>query len=73
MSLLTSIDGIPLFSTSAEAASWPQSNGVTGAHTHAFQGHTGYMGGASHQAAVSAINTNTGTTASSTASGSGGY
>ena len=73
MPILTSIDGIPLFSTSAEAVSWAQSNGVTGVHTHVFQGQTGYMGGTSHQAAVSALNRNTGTTASSTASGSGGY
>ena len=73
MPILTSIDGIPLFSTSAEAVSWAQSNWVTGVHTHVFEGQTVYMGATSHQAAVSAINTNTGTTASSTASGSGGY
>ncbi len=73
MPILTTIDGIPLFSTSAEASSWAQANGVTGVHTHVFQGQTGYMGGSSHGAAVSAINTNTGTTTSGTTSGSGGY
>ena len=75
MSVLTTIGGIPLFSTSAEAQSWAQSNGVTGVHTHLFQGQTGYMGGSSHGAAVSSINTNTGTTTSSTSSTSntGGY
>ena len=73
MPILTSIDGIPLFSTSAEAVSWAQSNGVTGVHTHVFQGQTGYMGGTSHQAAVSALNRNTGTTTLGTTRRPGGY
>ena len=53
MSVLTTIGGIPLFSTSAEALTWAQSNGLTGIHTHLFQGVTGYMGGSNHAAAVS--------------------
>jgi|3_EtaG_2_1085321.scaffolds.fasta_scaffold99200_3 hypothetical protein len=52
MSLLTNINGIPLFSTIQEALSWAQSNGLEGSHTHTFNGQTGYMGGISHNAAT---------------------
>ena len=46
--ILTTIDGIPLFSTIAEALAWASSNGVTGYHIHIYQGQIGYMGGFDH-------------------------
>ena len=55
MSVLTLIAGIPLYSTVQEAAAWAGANGVSGFHTHGWQGQTGYMGGSSHSAAVQAI------------------
>lgn len=48
MALLTTIDGIPLYSTLEEAIYWANLNGLEGYHTHQFQGETGYMGGLSH-------------------------
>jgi len=75
MSLMTTIDGIPLFSTVAEAQSWASSYGMSGYHTHNYQGQTGYMGGVNHGQivrAVISINNNTTPTPSSGNSG-GGY
>ena len=46
--ILTTIDGIPLYSTVQEAIQWASSRGLTGYHTHIYQGQTGYMGGSSH-------------------------
>ena len=74
MSLMTTIDGIPLFSTVAEAQSWASSYGISGYHTHSYQGQTGYMGGASHGQivrAVISINNNTTPAPSSQTSSSG--
>ena len=81
MSVLTTIGGIPLFSTSAEAESWASARGLQGTHTHVYQGQTGYMGGSTHNQAASTLGqnttttSNTGTTTSSTSSTSntGGY
>ena len=75
MSLLTTIDGIPLFSTITEAQNWASSYGMSGYHTHNYQGQTGYMGGVSHTQIVRAIisvNNNTTPAPSSPASSSGG-
>tara|TARA_R100001509_G_scaffold113064_1_gene68453 strand:- start:351 stop:608 length:258 start_codon:yes stop_codon:yes gene_type:complete len=52
MPVLTTIDGIPLFSTVAEALSWAAANGLSGYHTHTYQGQTGYMGGINHASAT---------------------
>ena len=52
MSLITTINGIPLFSTLAEALAWARSNNLTGHHTHTYQNKTGYMGGATHNQAT---------------------
>ena len=81
--MLTTIDGIPLFSTVAEAQDWASSYGISGYHTHNYQGQTGYMGGANHTQIVRSIisinNNNTTPTTSSTPSssssnsGGGGY
>ena len=80
MSFIANIDSIPLFTTSEEAISWALVNGTSGFHTHEFQGQTGYMGGSSHQQALSAqmepeyASTSTSTTAPSEfSSGGGGY
>jgi hypothetical protein len=70
--ILTTIDGIPLFSTIAEALAWASSNGVTGYHIHIYQGQTGYMGGYSHGTVISPTNT-TSSSSMSSSSGSGGY
>ena len=55
MSLLTNIDGVPLFSTIQEALDWGALYGITGYHTHIFQGQIGYMGGANHAQATDAL------------------
>ena len=48
MPIITTIAGVPLFTTIAEALAWAAANGLSGYHTHNIQGQTGYMGGASH-------------------------
>ena len=55
MSVITTIAGIPLYSTIQEATAWARANGLSGFHTHGWQGQTGYMGGSSHSAATQAI------------------
>ena len=59
MSLLTTIDGIPLYTTIAEAGAWASNYGITGYHTHEYQGQTGYMGGANHADINAVINSGT--------------
>ena len=53
MPLLTTINNIPLYSTIEEALGYAASNGLTGYHTHEYQGQIGYMGGRTHIEAVS--------------------
>ena len=80
MALLTSIDGVPVYSTVAEALAYAAANNLVGYHTHNVQGQIGYMGGATHtQAATpsSGFNPNNQTntppaTSSSGTSGAGG-
>ena len=48
MALITTISGIPLFSTWNEASTWATANKLNGYHTHKFQGRIGYMGGTNH-------------------------
>ena len=52
MSIITTINGIPLFSTRREALAWARSNSLTGYHTHTYPGKTGFMGGAPHSHAT---------------------
>mgnify|MGYP003123695523 CR=1 FL=1 len=52
MAILTTINGIPLFSTVQEALAWAQQNGLSGYHTHTYQGSVGYMGGYTHAQAT---------------------
>ena len=51
MSILTNIDGVPLFTTISEARNWASTNRCSGYHTHSYQGQTGYMGCADHSQA----------------------
>ena len=62
MSLLAMIDGIPLFSTVEEALAWGQTYGITGSHTHNYQGQVGYMAGNTHSDITLAMTTPTVTT-----------
>jgi len=48
MAILTTIGGVPLFTTLQEALAWAAANGLNGYHTHNWQGQLGYMGGANH-------------------------
>ena len=50
--ILTTIDGIPLYSTIEEAVQWGQSRNLVGYHTHTYQGQIGYMGGYNHNNAT---------------------
>ena len=52
MSILTTISGVPLFTTQSEALSWGYVRGLEGFHTHTYQGLTGFMGGIDHSIAV---------------------
>jgi len=66
MSLITTIAGIPLFTTIQEALTWANANGLVGYHTHNIQNQTGYMGGTSHiQATGMPTNSNAPTTPAS--------
>ena len=55
MSLITHIDGVPLYSTIAEAVLWGRQYNLTGYHTHNVLGQVGYMGGTNHQQIVQAM------------------
>ena len=52
MAILTIINAIPLFSTQAEATAWGASRGLSGFHTHNYNGENGYMAGANHTQAI---------------------
>jgi len=70
--ILTTIDGIPLYSTPQEAVNWATQNNVQGYHTHTYQGQIGYMGGATHASAVSSLTAPTITRTPNTSNSSGG-
>ena len=44
--ILTTIDGIPVYSTIEEALAWAKINGLEKAHVHRLVSGFGYMGGA---------------------------
>ena len=78
MALLTMIGGVPLYSTVAEALAYAAANGLSGYHTHVYQGQVGYMGGATHGAAATpssgfSNNNNTSNNTTSGGGGGGGY
>ena len=72
MAVLTTIAGIPLYSTPGEATAWAIANGLSGFHTHGWQGQTGYMGGASHAAATQGSTVTHPMSQTTTSSSSGG-
>tara|TARA_Y100000361_G_scaffold150927_1_gene167411 strand:+ start:1160 stop:1396 length:237 start_codon:yes stop_codon:yes gene_type:complete len=75
MAVLTMIGGVPLYSTVAEALAYAAANGLSGYHTHVYQGQVGYMGGATHGAAAtpsSGFSNNNNTSSGTTSSGGGG-
>jgi hypothetical protein len=87
--ILTTIDGMPLYSTSPEAVAHAIRIGLQGYHTHTFRGRVGYMAGVNHQsilqtrqrtnnttvAPVTQPNTSTtsSNTSGSSSGGGGGY
>jgi len=76
--ILTSINGIPLYSTLQEARTWATANRTNGYHTHVFNGQIGYMGGSTHSNAIQTTTTTStivrrNPTSSSGSSGGGGY
>jgi hypothetical protein len=73
MAVLTTIAGVPLFSTIQEALAWARANGLSGYHIHNWQGQQGYMGGTNHQQATGMpLNTNAPSGGSGGSSGGGG-
>ncbi len=61
MSVLKTIDRIPLFNRQSLAETWGEQYGLSGYHTHiieegVYKGQTGYMAGNSHEQAVIAFN-----------------
>tara|TARA_R110000744_G_scaffold260519_1_gene375458 strand:+ start:276 stop:590 length:315 start_codon:yes stop_codon:yes gene_type:complete len=55
MSLITYIDGIPVYTTIKESMSWASQYNLPGYHEHIIGGRLGYMGGSSHQQITQAI------------------
>ena len=55
MSLITHIDGVPLYTTLADAELWASQYNLLGYHTHNVLGIVGYMGGASHEDITTAM------------------
>ena len=49
MSLLTTIDNIPLYDTMREALIWGKQYGIQGYHIHYYNNIRGYMSGATHE------------------------
>ena len=55
MSLLTVIDGVPLYTTIEEADIYGTQYNLTGHHTHVHNGVTGYMSGTNHVIITAAL------------------
>ena len=55
MSVLTLIDGIPLFTTVQQAVDWGAQYNIQGYHTHTYNGIVGYMSGDNHNQMVSVV------------------
>ena len=49
MALLTTINGIPLYSTVNEALAYAEAESLQGYHTHRYKNIVGYMGGVNHE------------------------
>tara|TARA_R110002012_G_scaffold34529_1_gene99631 strand:- start:136 stop:411 length:276 start_codon:yes stop_codon:yes gene_type:complete len=55
MSVLTVIDGIPLFTTVQQALAWGANYNILGYHTHSYEGQVGYMSGENHSEITTAL------------------
>ena len=74
MAILTTIDGVPLYSTLQEAIEYATQNNLSGYHTHVHNGVIGYMGGATHgQASTASSGFQEDTTINNTNSNIGNY
>jgi len=64
MSVLKTIDNVPLFNSQSSAELWGKQYGLSGYHTHVveegvYKGQTGFMAGSNHMEAVAAWNSGT--------------
>tara|TARA_R110002020_G_scaffold372404_2_gene583863 strand:- start:24 stop:353 length:330 start_codon:yes stop_codon:yes gene_type:complete len=50
MPILTTISGIPVYTTIEEALAWAGANGLSGYHIRNYKGQVGYMGGSTSNA-----------------------
>ena len=73
MPILTTIDGVPLFSTPTEALNYGNNNGLVGYHTHMHNGVIGYMAGATHGQAASSSSGSSTSNNQNTQGSQGGY
>lgn len=55
MALVQVIDGVPAYSTIAEALQWGAQYGMTSYHTHVISGNLAYMAGVNHDEITTAI------------------
>ena len=78
---ITTVDGIPVFSTVEQAIEWGLQFGLTNYHTHTWYGpvevQVGYMAGANHSEATAAVSggisvSSTPSTPTTTSGSSGG-
>tara|TARA_R100001163_G_C4865429_1_gene69717 strand:- start:140 stop:388 length:249 start_codon:yes stop_codon:yes gene_type:complete len=72
MAIITTMNGVPLFDNIGEALVYGAARGLSGYHTHIFQGQLGYMGGATHAQATGTANSNNITPTGGTGSTGGG-
>jgi len=56
MSFVTNIDGVPVYTTIAEAELWGSQYNLTGYHTHVINEQVTYMGGIDHATIMAAMN-----------------
>ena len=52
MSVLTYMEGVPLYSTINEALEWAKFKGISNYHVHKYESVAGYMGGKNHKEAA---------------------
>jgi len=55
MAVLTTMAGIPLYSSIQEALTWGATKGLKGYHIHVYKGQNGYMGGVTHYSSINNI------------------
>ena len=55
MSIITKINGIPLFQNEQRAKLWGAHYGLIGSHTHNYNGVVGYMAGKNHDQSIDLV------------------